>query len=351
MATIEALKNLKTPGNVQAEYIWIDGFGGTRSKGRTLVRNDVPTDPADLPDWNYDGSSTGQAPGDDSEVVLKPRAIFKDPFRGEAAILVMCDTYDPAGNALPTNKRLACDGVMTKAKDLKPWFGIEQEYFLEKDGRPLGFPERGYPEPQGPYYCGAGGDKAYGRDIADAHWKACLYAGIQISGINGEVAPGQWEFQVGPCEGIKSGDQLWVARYILCRVAEMAGLGVNFEVKPVLGDWNGSGCHTNYSTEPMRQDGGYEKAIIPALELLSKKQKEHMAVYGKGNEARCTGAHETASYDKFSWGVANRGASCRVGHDTAKEGKGYFEDRRPGSNMDPYEVTGLLVSTTCEIPM
>lgn len=87
----------------------------------------------------------------------------------------------------------------------KPWFGLEQEYtLLGTDGRPYGWPKNGFPGAQGPYYCGVGTGKVYCRDIVEAHYKACLYAGIRISGVNAEVMPAQWEFQVGPCEGIES---------------------------------------------------------------------------------------------------------------------------------------------------
>eukprot|EP00179_Madagascaria_erythrocladioides_P014544 CAMPEP_0198367684 /NCGR_PEP_ID=MMETSP1450-20131203/155313_1 /TAXON_ID=753684 ORGANISM="Madagascaria erythrocladiodes, Strain CCMP3234" /NCGR_SAMPLE_ID=MMETSP1450 /ASSEMBLY_ACC=CAM_ASM_001115 /LENGTH=349 /DNA_ID=CAMNT_0044075169 /DNA_START=267 /DNA_END=1316 /DNA_ORIENTATION=+ len=347
---MDAFKNLPLPGDTYiAEYVWIDGFYKLRSKGRTLTKK--VSSPSELPEWNYDGSSTNQAPGADSEVILKPQAIFRDPFRLGENILVMCDCYTPGGEPIPTNQRAACNNVMEKAKELVPWFGIEQEYFMMdlSSGKPLGFPADGEPAPQGPYYCGVGAGKVFGRDICDAHYKACLYAGINVSGINGEVAPGQWEFQVGPCTGIDEGDQLWMARYILERVAEVAGVSISYDAKPVKGDWNGSGGHTNYSTLPMRQEGGYEKYIVPALEKLALKHKEHIAAYGEGNDQRLTGAHETASIDKFSWGCADRGASCRVGNDTVKKGCGYFEDRRPAANLDPYVVTKMIVKTTCEI--
>merc|ERR1711937_901338 len=194
-------------------------------------------------------------------------------------------------------------------KDLKlaPCVGIEQEYTLVKtDGiKPLGFPEVGYPAPQGPYYCGAGFDSAIGRPIADAHYKACLYSGVKIAGIN-----------------------------------------VTFDPKPMSGDWNGAGCHTNYSTEPMRKEGGYAE-IIKAIEKLGAKHEEHIKIYGEGNERRLTGAHETAPITKFSYGVANRGASIRIPRDAEAQGKGYFEDRRPASNMDPYVVTSKIFDTTC----
>ncbi|CAI9118630.1 OLC1v1020225C3 [Oldenlandia corymbosa var. corymbosa] len=348
---VEQLLNLDvTPytDKIIAEYIWIGGSGtDVRSKSRTISK---PVEhPSELPKWNYDGSSTGQAPGEDSEVILYPQAIFKDPFRGGNNILVICDTYTPAGEPIPTNKRHKAAQIFSDPKVVSevPWFGIEQEYtLLQKDVNwPLGWPVGGYPGPQGPYYCGAGADKSFGRDISDAHYKACLYAGINISGTNGEVMPGQWEFQVGPSVGIEAGDHIWCARYLLERITEQAGVVLSLDPKPIEGDWNGAGCHTNYSTKSMREDGGFEK-IKKAILNLSLRHKEHISAYGEGNERRLTGKHETASINTFSWGVANRGCSIRVGRDTEKNGKGYLEDRRPASNMDPYVVTGLLAETT-----
>ncbi|EFJ21481.1 hypothetical protein SELMODRAFT_151817 [Selaginella moellendorffii] len=350
MSSLNDLLNLDISDTKQiiAEYIWIGGSGtDIRSKGRTL--KGPITDPKQLPKWNYDGSSTGQAPGEDSEVILYPQAIFKDPFRGGNNILVICDTYTPKGVALPTNKRAKAAEIFNQKAviDEVPWYGLEQEYtLLQKEVKwPLGWPLGGYPGPQGPYYCGTGAEKAWGRDIVNAHYKACIYAGIQISGINGEVMPGQWEFQVGPVVGISAGDQLWAARYILERVTEIANVVLSFDPKPIEGDWNGAGCHANYSTKSMREEGGYE-IIKKAIGKLGLKHKDHIAAYGEGNERRLTGRHETADIHTFSWGVANRGASVRVGRDTEKEGKGYFEDRRPASNMDPYVVTSMIAETT-----
>ncbi|XP_048136147.1 glutamine synthetase leaf isozyme, chloroplastic isoform X7 [Rhodamnia argentea] len=334
--TINRLENLLnldiTPytDKIIAEYIWIGGSGiDLRSKSRTIPR---PVEhPSELPKWNYDGSSTGQAPGEDSEVILYPQAIFKDPFRGGNNILVICDTYTPAGEPIPTNKRARAAEIFSNQKVINevPWYGIEQEYTLMQTNVqwPLGWPVGGYPGPQGPYYCGVGADKSFGRDISDAHYKACLYAGINISGTNGEVMPGQWEYQVGPSVGIEAGDHIWCSRYLL------------------EGDWNGAGCHTNYSTKSMREEGGFE-VIKKAILNLSLRHKEHISAYGEGNERRLTGKHETASITTFSWGVANRGCSIRVGRATEKQGKGYLEDRRPASNMDPYVVTSLLAETT-----
>ncbi|XAR49484.1 Glutamate--ammonia ligase [Bertholletia excelsa] len=351
MSLLSDLCNLNLSDHTEkiiAEYIWIGGSGmDLRSKARTI--NEPVTDPKKLPKWNYDGSSTNQAPGDDSEVILYPQAVFKDPFRGGKNILVMCDAYTPNGEPIPTNKRFNAEKIFSHPAVVaeEPWYGIEQEYtLLQKDVKwPIGWPVGGFPGPQGPYYCGVGVDKAFGRDIVNAHYKSCLYAGINISGINGEVMPGQWEFQVGPSVGIQAGDQLWMARYILERITEIAGVVLSFDPKPIPGDWNGAGAHTNYSTKSMRANGGYE-VIKNAIEKLRLRHKEHIAAYGEGNERRLTGRHETANINTFLWGVANRGASIRVGRDTEREGKGYFEDRRPASNMDPYVVTSMIAETT-----
>jgi len=332
---------------IQAEYIWIGGDGDDL-RGKTRTLDFVPKSPAELPIWNFDGSSTKQAPGHDSEVCLKPVAIFNDPFRGAPNILVLCECIKPDGTPVSTNTRDPAVAVFNRDLSLEPWYGLEQEYTLFHSDRrtPLGWPAGGYPGPQGPYYCGIGAENAFGRLIVESHYRACLFAGVKIAGINAEVMPGQWEFQIGPCTGIAAGDHLWLARYIMGRVCEEFGVWVSFDPKPIPGDWNGAGCHTNFSTKPMREEGGYAE-IIKAVERLGTKHAEHIAVYGKGNERRLTGAHETAPIHKFSYGVANRGASIRIPRQTEAEGKGYFEDRRPASNMDPYTVTAKVFETSC----
>ena len=329
------------------EYVWIGGNQELRSK--TKVVNNYVSSVKDLSSWNFDGSSTGQASGEDSEVILQPRALFQDPFRGRQHKLVLCDTYTPQGEPLSNNHRVKAVEIFNAAEAEEPWFGLEQEYFLmhPETGLPLGFDEN---KTQGQFYCSVGAQNAFGRDVAEEHLVKCVEAGIKISGINAEVAPGQWEFQIGPCVGIEEGDHLWMARYLLQRVAEKHGVLVNWEPKPVKGDWNGSGCHTNFSTKNMRVGNEVKTGlefIEEAIEKLSHKHQEHMAVYGSGNEQRMTGAHETASYDTFSHGVANRGASVRIGNENKKNGKGYFEDRRPSSNCDPYLVTSKMVETVC----
>lgn len=332
------------------EYIWLGGNNEFRSKTRVLDNvNTTTIYIKDIPDWNYDGSSTGQASGRESEVIIKPKTLFKNPFGQPYDYIVLCDTYLPDGSPLYNNTRILADAIFNKKLEEEPWFGLEQEYFLidPTTNKPLGFDETGK---QGQYYCSIGCENAFGRKIVDEHFRMCLYAGVKIGGINAEVAPGQWEFQIGPCVGIDAGDHLWTARYILQRLGEIHNVKIDLSPKPLKGDWNGSGCHTNYSTKNMRE-GTDEKTglnyIDEAIDKLSKNHQEHMKVYGIGNEDRMTGKHETASFTVFTDGVANRGASVRRGNETIKNKKGYFEDRRPSANCDPYLVTSAIFKTTC----
>lgn len=333
-----------------AEYIWIGGNNELRSKCRVMSGSVYDKDSIySYPDWNYDGSSTGQAVGSDSEVIMKPRAVFNCPFRRGENRMVLCDTYLPSGEPHITNHRAGAVEIFDKKPDEEPWFGLEQEYFLVnlKTGKPLGC-EYSIPE-QGPFYCGVGGGNALGRDVVEEHLEKCLYAGLRMSGINTEVAPAQWEFQIGPSLGIEAGDHLWMARYILNRVSEKYGVRIDLTPK-LIKEINGSGCHSNFSTKGMRE-GTAEKTglelIDEAIMKLSKKHLEHMMIYGEGNKERMTGHHETASYDEFSFGRANRGKSVRIGNDTINNNRGYFEDRRPSSNCDPYLVTSIIFDTCC----
>ena len=330
------------------EYVWIGGNNELRSK--TKVIDLIPNLSLNqIPEWNYDGSSTNQASGEDSEIIIKPRSVFNDPFRSNRDYMVMCDTYQADGKPHRTNYRNWANDIFNQKLDEEPWFGLEQEYFLQTLRgaweKKIHFGELIQIKPQGQYYCSAGAENSFGRKVSEEHLSCCIKAGIKISGINGEVAPGQWEFQIGPCVGIEQGDHLWMARYILLRIAEKHNIIVNFEPKPFRGDWNGSGCHTNYSTKKMREDNGLE-LIIETIKKLEQKHNEHMKLYGIGNEERMTGNHETASFNKFTYGIGNRGCSVRIGNDTYKNKKGYFEDRRPSSNCDPYLVIGKIFKTT-----
>ncbi len=330
----------------RAEYIWIDGTEPTpmmRSKTK------IAENGKELGIWGFDGSSTNQAPGSNSDCVLKPVFTCPDPIRGGDDVLALCEVLLPDDmSPHPTNTRAACVAVAEKFKGQEPLFGLEQEYTLFKHGRPHGWPKEGYfyPAPQGPYYCGVGSVEIAGRDFVEAHTTACMKAGLAISGTNAEVMLGQWEFQIGPAGTVEAADHLWMARYLLYRVGEEFGVNASIQAKPIMGDWNGAGCHSNFSTNAMRD--GYD-AIITACESLGAPGKidEHLAGYGHGYEDRLTGLHETAHFTEYRYGVSDRGASVRIPWQVAQDKKGYIEDRRPNANCDPYVVTRLITNTCC----
>jgi glutamine synthetase len=325
----------------RAEYIWIDGTEPTpllRSKTKILEDGETPGI------WGFDGSSTNQAPGKNSDCVLRPVFECPDPIRGGDDKLVLCEVLLTDMTPHPTNTRAACAAAGEKYADQEPIFGIEQEYTFLKEGRPLGWPSGGFPGPQGPYYCGVGADEIWGRDIVEAHTTACMEAGLNISGTNAEVMMGQWEFQIGPIGPPEVGDEMYIARWLLYRIAEDFDVAVTIDPKPMPGDWNGAGAHTNFSTRAMRE--GWDP-IITACEALGTKSEEHITNYGAGVERRLTGLHETAPWTEYSYGVSDRGASVRIPWQVGLDKKGYIEDRRPNSNCDPYTVTRLIVETCC----
>jgi glutamine synthetase len=325
----------------KAEYIWIDG---TEPTARLRSKTKVLADGAELPIWGFDGSSTNQAPGSNSDCVLSPVFSCPDPIRGGDDVLVMSEVLLTDMTPHPTNTRALLRPVAEKYADQEPLFGIEQEYTFFKEGRPLGFPPNGFPAPQAFYYCGVGADEVFGREVVEAHLDACLEAGIGLSGINAEVMPGQWEFQVGPLSPLDVSDQMWMARWLLYRIAEEFDITATVDPKPVKGDWNGAGAHTNFSTKAMRES--YDP-IITACEALGKNAADHVAGYGADIEHRLTGSHETAPWSEFSYGVSDRGASVRIPWQVEVDKKGYIEDRRPNANMDPYVVTRLITETCC----
>jgi len=333
------------------EYIWLDGYEPVANlRGKTQVKEfDSFPSLGELPLWGFDGSSTRQAEGKSSDCILKPVAIYPDPSKDEFSALVMCEVMMPDGTPHPTNSRA------TILDDPGTWFGFEQEYFLYQDGVPLGFPSGGgFPPPQGKYYTGVGYENVgeIAREIVDAHLDLCLEAGINHEGINAEVAKGQWEFQIFGKGSRQAADEVWMARYLLVRLCEKYAVDVVFHCKPlgVEVDWNGSGMHSNFSTEYMREVGGkeYFEALMAAFD---KYKNEHIAVYGPDNHLRLTGLHETQSIDKFNYGIANRGASVRVPHSFVNNGyKGYLEDRRPNSQGDPYKIASRILQTIATVP-
>jgi glutamine synthetase len=325
----------------KAEYIWIDG---TEPTARLRSKTKIMQDGAELPIWGFDGSSTNQAVGKASDCVLKPVFTCADPLRGGDDVLVLCEVLNTDMTPHSTNTRSLLAPVAERFAGQEPIFGIEQEYTFFKEGRPFGFPAGGFPAPQGFYYCGVGADEVYGRDIVETHLDACLQAGLTISGINAEVMPGQWEFQVGPVGPLEVSDQLWIARWLLYRIAEDYDVSATLDPKPVKGDWNGAGAHTNFSTAAMRE--AYPP-IITACDALADRSQEHIKGYGAEIEHRLTGLHETSPWSEFSYGVSDRGASVRIPWQVEIDKKGYIEDRRPNANCDPYVVTRLIVDTCC----
>ena len=334
-------------GKIKVEYIWMDGHEPTQKlRSKTKVIDGPINSIDDLPLWGFDGSSTNQAEGNDSDCMLKPVCKMPDPVRGGDDILVMCEVMNPDGSIHSSNTRAHLREISEKFSDQEAWFGIEQEYTLFDGRNPLGWPEGGYPAPQGPFYCGVGADEVFGRDIVEEHLQLCMDAGLEVSGINAEVMPGQWEYQIGPLGPLEVADQMWISRWLLYRISEDYGVSATLHPKPVKGDWNGAGAHTNFSTKSMRAEGGID-VINEACEKLSQKHDEHINVYGAHNEERLTGLHETCSIKEFRYGVSDRGASIRIPMQTANDGYGYLEDRRPSANMDPYKVCAILIETTC----
>ena len=386
-----------TSNTIVAEYVWIGGSNELRSKSRVVTIRKEAISVTDMPDWDYDGSSTEQAHTDNSEIILKPCALYRDPFRhqlykgtsrGIDCFLVLCSTFLPDGTPAKNNHRFKaeqifkdCDKVAgiyneeTKTIDYiyspNPWFGFEQEYFIfcNDTNLPLGFH---HAVEQGQYYCSVGTKNALGRKIVEEHFKKCLDIGLGITGINAEVAPSQWEFQILG-KGIVAADDLIIARYVLERVTEDHNVYIVWHPTPLQnGLWNGSGLHTNFSTKTMREskddftafhiedaqsNGSYPvisapergilnekwyKEIFKAIDKLEAAHEAHMAVYGQDNQQRLTGNCETSSFTHFkgSRSCGDRSASIRLRN-------GYLEDRRPAANADPYLVSAAIYETVC----
>ena len=326
------------------EYIWLDGYKpepNLRSKTKILNLESFGGELDKVPMWSFDGSSTQQAEGHSSDCLLKPVGLYPDSGR-KNAWLVMCEVLNPDGTPHPSNGRAKYED------DPGFWFGFEQEYTFIVDGRPLGFPRNGYPAPQGMYYCSVGDGRVTGRDLVEEHLDACLEAGISLTGINAEVMLGQWEYQCFGKGAKKAADDLWVSRYLLFRIAEKYDVHIEFAPKPMKGDWNGSGLHTNFSFPAMRDAGG-EQLFKEICEAMGKKHREHIEVYGSNNHERLTGLHETQNIEKFSYGVSDRGSSIRIPIAVVEDNwKGYLEDRRPASNADPYQIAYKIITTLKE---
>ncbi|KAG7320851.1 hypothetical protein KOW79_015266 [Hemibagrus wyckioides] len=312
--------SLPQGGLCQVTYVWINDSGeGVQRKTQTLESE--PSSIEDIPKWNFGGFSTNHSVINTR--ILVPVCMFRDPFTLDPNEPVLCEALKNNHKPAETNYQHVCKKIMEKVKDFRPWFGMEQEYtLLGIDGHPYSRPSNGYPKPQGPYYCGVGADRAYGRDI--------------------------WEFQVGPCEGIVAGDHLWIARYLLHRVREDFGVIATLDPKPIPGNWNGSGCHTNFSTEATRAEGGLEH-IEKMIEKLHAHHIQHIQISdphgGQDNQRRLTGFNLTSNIHEFSAAVDSRKVSIRIPLHVSQDKRGYLEDRRPAANCDPYAVTGAIART------
>ena len=328
---------------IKLEYVWLDGYTpepNLRSKVKIVEYNDIKNAFLDgkFPEWNFDGSSTKQAETGSSDRILKPvRHYITDKL---GTVYILCEVMNPDGTPHNSNYR---SQLGDEQEDL--WFGFEQEYFIQKGiGEGVLGHDRKYLDPQGKYYCGVG-QNVVGRDFVERHTNMCLNYGIDITGTNAEVALGQWEYQVFSKGKLKAGDDLWMSRYFLYKLSEEYGYAITIHPKPLqVGEWNGSGLHANFSNDYMRNVGGeeYFKSLFASF---NARHAEHIKHYGSHNELRLTGNFETQSIDKFSWGVSDRGASIRVPQQTAKDWKGYVEDRRPGSNADPYKIIYQIVKS------
>ena len=310
------------------EYIWLDGYKPTANlRSKTKIMQNFDGKLESCPMWAFDGSSTRQAEGGSSDCLLKPVAIYPDPVRRNG-FLVMNEVLNPDGSPHESNGRATIDD-----DDDDFWFGFEQEYFLwnPETNLPLGFPKD--QTPQGQFYCSVGGKNTFGREIMDRHLDICLDAGINVEGTNAEVAA-------------KAGDEMWIARYLLERLAEEYGLAIEYHPKPLgATDWNGSGMHANFSNTTLRTCGSKER-YEEICEAFRPVVKEHIEVYGAYNDQRLTGDHETQSINEFSYGVSDRGASIRIPIMTVEMGyKGWLEDRRPASNGDPYKIAARIIKT------
>jgi len=331
---------------IKLEYIWLDGYTpepNLRSKVKILPKESAIT-LSECPEWSFDGSSTKQAEGHYSDRILKPVALYQNCMDEGLyrSYFVLCEVYNPDGTTHESNIRHILPN------DDNVWYGFEQEYTIIKDGRPIGFPKDGFPAPQGKYYCGVGSEQVNGRSFVDEHLEICLNTGLQITGTNAEVLLGQWEYQIFNTSSKSAADDLWISRYILQRLSEKWGYRIEFHPKPVMGDWNGSGLHCNFSNHIMRNIGGMEY-FSKLFNVFENRHTLHIENYGSSNEQRLTGKHETQSIHKFSWGVSDRGASLRVPIQTSLGWKGYVEDRRPASNADPYRIVKVISDALREV--
>lgn len=346
---------------VIAEYIWLGG-SGTDLRSLAKVLENAPASVEHLPDWHIDGSCSGLALPDDHYVYLKPQTFYPDPFRGGRNILVLCGTFvyrEASDMLLPhaTNNRLPCKRVMDLAVASQPTFSVDQEYTITNPATSwiVSCSVGSVPVQGAPSFCGTGGGVVSGREVSESFLMACLHAGLKISAASALACRGQWAYHLGPCDGISMADELWVSRYILLRTAEIHRLNVTFEPEPVpSNNLQSLGCPIEFSTSETRTPETGMEAIATHVEALKENHVRHVVAYGKGSLQRLSVPHQDALRQRcreFSSGYGNKNTSIMIPHLTRMKRCGHYIDQRPASNMDPYLVTALLVSTTLGVPL
>ncbi|XP_070391237.1 glutamine synthetase-like isoform X1 [Dermacentor albipictus] len=334
-------------------YVFVDAtLENVRSKMRVLRYE--PKSPEECPRSTFCGAGTDQWPdaGVDSELYLLPVALFKDPFLKGRNKLVLCEVLNADEQPHETNTRHPCKKAMEAVKEEEPWFGIEQEYaILEQNGVPIGWPKQSHSlKCCQSYFYAVGSENTAGRQVADAHIKACSYAGVKLYGSNVEAVISQWEYQIGPLPGVETGDHLWISRYILQRVAEDFGVVVSFEPRPFKSlKMPGCAGHINFSTKSSRSEGGLDW-INKAIAKLELKHELHLKAYDPrkdANKERLRGNLMATPSREFSAAVSAKTVCVRIPRLTKVAGRGFFEDRRPGANVEPYRAMQRLVETLC----
>lgn len=349
---------------IVAEYIWLDYSNQYRSKTKIFnisSETDEETSKylmlSTYPDWNYDGSSAGDIPhneDDNTECLLYPIALYDNPFHTSndktKYMLVLCNNSyilkDKEYGIHDIMFNYFCD-IKSKLEEEQYMFGFEQEFFMIdiKTGLPLGI--NNFNEViQGDYYCGNGYYNVRGRDFLLDTQEKLINAGINITGFNYEVAPGQAEFQV--CDyDMEALFQLLMLRFILIRNGETYDIHISFNNIIHDGDnINNTGCHINISNFKMRQNNGIETINKKINELKDKtptNANEFNEIFGEDNTERLCGKLETSNWNEFSWGIGTRHTSIRIPTQVFKDKKGYFEDRRPGGNVDPFNYIYYLL--------
>nr|QKY15334.1 glutamine synthetase (glnA) [Polytomella parva] len=363
-------------GKVLAEYIWLDQ-NGTEMRNKTRVLNYKPLAVEDLPVIVVDARNNYEE--ELSEVFLKPRKLFPDPFRGGEHVLVLCDSFRPPsystmceGSILqPTvsNNRVASDNLARRAAMSQPLFAAEQQYSVvfpnypkvSPYSSPFHAPNYGVPhyssflEPGGfvpstSASCDSGSTPliaptAIGRTVSDAHLQACLYAGIRVSSADSNCIPGTYSYELGPYEPVEFGDAVSTSRYLLRRVAEENNVNIDFSSRNK--DGGGGRCSVKYSTSETRQISSGMNAIQNQLSKLQASHLQHLWAYNGGSFEKMRGS----LYSGFICAVGNKNASLVIPGATAIQGAGYYIDQRPPADVDPYVVEIMLMSCTLGIEL